>query len=448
MPATFWNGWQLWEKMCFVLGCAIVLVICGGCVKLVYNHYRIRKYTQLAAEKAQIRHQLQRTASVNHGRGKEVPFGVRALESGIEVDGVWISGSNTPAGSTPAHSAPGSPTLDAMTENSSVVSHEKIASDRASLPSQITRIEIPQPAYGHDAARISLPSPGNGRPTYQPRRSSGLRFSDSHELYINELGDQAAALAALEGRSIGFGPAAEVHAAHRRSKSWATTSWNESYDPASESSQAASNRALLHPWHAPSNRLAGFPSLKGSTQPEDCDDNRTVPGLEKTSAVYGPSSSHSPLSYEDLPDEHSHQNTPRQENRFRLSDGSEVSITPVKIELPSRGQGADAEHVGSHEAVLTRPPEVDDIDDATFHNVPPEKTLVHYPHETIEQPRRSQVIRKINSGFEILRPGTLSQPRQRSEIVLGAAIGAAEQSSKRVSRRLHRRRGDLNLGKM
>jgi hypothetical protein len=30
----------------------------------------------------------------------EIPFGVRAIESGIEVDGVWISRSNTPVGSS------------------------------------------------------------------------------------------------------------------------------------------------------------------------------------------------------------------------------------------------------------------------------------------------------------------------------------------------------------
>jgi hypothetical protein len=30
----------------------------------------------------------------------DIPFGVRAIESGIEVDGVWISRSNTPVGSS------------------------------------------------------------------------------------------------------------------------------------------------------------------------------------------------------------------------------------------------------------------------------------------------------------------------------------------------------------
>ena len=447
MQTSFWNGWQLWEKMCFVLACSIVLVICGGCIKLVYNHYRIRKYTQLAAERAQIRQQLQRTVSVSNGRGKDVPFGVRALESGIEVDGVWISGSNTPAGSTPAHSAPGSPTLGAMAEGSKFESHEKIASDRASLPSQITRIEIPQPAHGLDAVRIPHPPPGNIRPSYQPRRSSGLRFSNSHELYIDDLGDQAAALAALEGRSIGFGPAAEIHEAHRRSKSWATTSWNESFDPTSESRQSTSNLALLHPWHDPSDRLAGFPSHRRSLQPEDHNEAMNTQDLEKTSAIYGPSSDRSPLSYEDLPDERSCQNTLRYDNGLLSSGDSDLSITPVETKVPSLRQDADANHVGSPKATPSVLRGVDEINDTTFPTVPIEKTLVHYPHETIEQPRRSQVIRKINSGFEILRPGSLGLPRQKTEIVLGGPAAAVEQSSKRVSRRLLRRRGEAQLGK-
>jgi hypothetical protein len=32
----------------------------------------------------------------------DIPFGVRAIESGIEIDGVWISRSNTPVGSSRA----------------------------------------------------------------------------------------------------------------------------------------------------------------------------------------------------------------------------------------------------------------------------------------------------------------------------------------------------------
>lgn len=83
----------------------------AGCVKLWYDHHRMRKFvknpqgrTELNREKSIIRSLSRRSAKtpmiekkprvVNDG--VEVPFGIRAIESGIEVDGVWISRSNTP----------------------------------------------------------------------------------------------------------------------------------------------------------------------------------------------------------------------------------------------------------------------------------------------------------------------------------------------------------------
>ena len=38
------------------------------------------------------------------------------------------------------------------------------------------------------------------------------------------------------------------------------------------------------------------------------------------------------------------------------------------------------------------------------------------PFNANRQSRQSQVIRKINSGFEILRPGTLDQPRESVDL--------------------------------
>ena len=447
MPATFWNGWQLWEKMCFILGCAIVLVICGGCVKLIFNHYRLRKHTQLAAEKAQIRKQLERTASVNHGSGKDVPFGVRALESGIEVDGVWISGPNTPAGNTPVHTAPASPTLAAMTEVPKNAFQGKISPDRVSLSSQTARIEMLTQAHGHDVDHRSGSLPGNGGLSYQPRRSSGLRFSNSNDMYSNDLGDRDAAFAALEGRTVGFGPAEEVHEAHRRSKSWATTSWNESYDPTNESSQAASNRTLLHPSHHLSNRLGGFPNRSKSPDLEDQNEKVIMQDTNGMSEAYVPSRIRAPMSYEDLPDESAYQNGLNYENESSSSDTSDAFVTPTKIDTYSGVQDTEIQRVGfSQEAVNFHERSIEKPD-STIQNILPENTLVQYPHEMIEQPRRSQVIRKINSGFEILRPGTLGQWRQSTEIVLGSTIVAVEQDSKREPRKLHRRRGDPNLAK-
>ena len=163
------------------------MVIFLGCLKLMYNHWRLRKYTAIAVTKAAIRQEMQHSESVKRGRAREVPFGVRAIESGIEVEGVWISGSNTPA-----NSIPGSPELSATTPRHKLAQEDSSA-NRASSSSN-TRIEIPQPVHGHP--EIILPS-GNpfgnvafegasssdqhfrgGRPTYQPRRSSHLRYSN------------------------------------------------------------------------------------------------------------------------------------------------------------------------------------------------------------------------------------------------------------------------------
>ena len=194
-------------------------------LKVGHNHWKLRKYTRVAQRKAAQRENgLERAASVGRRKkGNDVPFGVRAIESGIEVDGVWISRSNTPA-----NSSPGSPALSATKDIATPV-HPVPASDRSSTVSTMSRLEIPQAAHGHprpSPARSSNSSytrvSGNPfdrsissdrspsrlsayadytanaahRPTYQPRRASHLRYSNSNTA------DNAEALASLEGRQL------------------------------------------------------------------------------------------------------------------------------------------------------------------------------------------------------------------------------------------------------
>ena len=158
---------------------------------------------------------MQHTASVKRSRSQrqQIPFGVRALESGIEVDGVWISGTNTPS------SMPGSPNIAAMRPQPGPPDHSPEAS---SSTSESSRIEIPQPVHGypgmnHSAGpsykfsnpidrpvsserQQSKPPTSNrhsrDRATYQPRRSSQLRFSNSMSPEHSE------AFAALEGHAM------------------------------------------------------------------------------------------------------------------------------------------------------------------------------------------------------------------------------------------------------
>ncbi len=115
MPKAFFSGWQIWEKLVFVrcgiprlhnhvvadfsqcLACAMVVTLILGCFKLVYAHWRLRKFTAIAEQekKDQV---LQRAMSQrrSQSRADEILFGIRAIESGIEVEGVWISRDNTP----------------------------------------------------------------------------------------------------------------------------------------------------------------------------------------------------------------------------------------------------------------------------------------------------------------------------------------------------------------
>ena len=231
-------------------------------MKLVYNHWRLRKYTAIAAAKAIQKQEMQHTPSVRRRRGTDVPFGIRAIESGIEVDGVWIS-----RGNTPAPSLPETPLASPSPGPSSIP-------DRTSSGTNISRLEIPQPAHGYPGEVGPRPSsvqnlrgtpfergrpgsaagvrnsafergrPGSGagvrnsifergrpgsaagvlnspfesgfspessstrpssmasdhgprgRPTYQPRYSSHLRFSNSQNP------ENSAAMAALEGRLL------------------------------------------------------------------------------------------------------------------------------------------------------------------------------------------------------------------------------------------------------
>ncbi|KAL8938008.1 MAG: hypothetical protein Q9211_003409 [Gyalolechia sp. 1 TL-2023] len=266
---AFWNSWELWVKLCFVLGTGIVLVIFAGLIKLAHTHWKLRKYTTLANTKAaQKEEALRRNPSaVSRKKGNDIPFGVRAIESGIEVDGVWISRSNTPANSNP-NSVPGSPELSANNGN------------KAQTAPQFPRLEIPPPAVqGHPlpgprstsssytrvssnpfdrsiASERSPSSPGSayaeylprGRPSYQPRRSSHLRFSNSHPT------NSAEALATLEGRQLeskaGSKSSQEYELSEQRvsGESWSGSS-GESRGPFAGHPQRTSRHSngVLHP---------------------------------------------------------------------------------------------------------------------------------------------------------------------------------------------------------
>ncbi|QDS74332.1 hypothetical protein FKW77_004434 [Venturia effusa] len=98
--STFFAGWALWEKMTFVLAfCIVIAMGLGGC-RNIYTRWRLRQYTSVS-----IKHP---TPNMVEAQTDEVPFGIKAIESGVEVEGVWISRSNTPvpSGSNSLNNSP------------------------------------------------------------------------------------------------------------------------------------------------------------------------------------------------------------------------------------------------------------------------------------------------------------------------------------------------------
>lgn len=95
-----WDPWVIVDEECGntdisqILGCAIVITVILGCAKLYHTHW---KSTTLS-EKERIENAVQRQMSQRRKAGPTVPFGIRAIESGIQVEGVWISRPNSPEG--------------------------------------------------------------------------------------------------------------------------------------------------------------------------------------------------------------------------------------------------------------------------------------------------------------------------------------------------------------
>ncbi|KAI1826485.1 hypothetical protein F4861DRAFT_85404 [Xylaria intraflava] len=95
MGVQFFSNWELWEQLTFVLAAGIVSVFFIGWIKLWWSQRLLKKYALLDEEK-RLRQTELRKSGLPVGRRVDIPFGVRAIQSGIEVEGIWISRPATP----------------------------------------------------------------------------------------------------------------------------------------------------------------------------------------------------------------------------------------------------------------------------------------------------------------------------------------------------------------
>ncbi|KAJ4271816.1 hypothetical protein NW762_000522 [Fusarium torreyae] len=93
--AVFFTDWDLWQEMTFILGCCIVLVFVIGLIKLWWSNRAMRRL-EIIDEEKRARVSLMSHCGINTVRAPEIPFGIRAIQSGVEVEGIWISRPNSP----------------------------------------------------------------------------------------------------------------------------------------------------------------------------------------------------------------------------------------------------------------------------------------------------------------------------------------------------------------
>ncbi|KAK4201257.1 hypothetical protein QBC40DRAFT_61833 [Triangularia verruculosa] len=86
----FFVSWELWQQMTFILAMGIVVVFCAGLIKLWWNN-RLVKKQELLDEEKRLRVEEMRRSGLSVKRTNDIPFGVRAIQGGVEVDGIWIS---------------------------------------------------------------------------------------------------------------------------------------------------------------------------------------------------------------------------------------------------------------------------------------------------------------------------------------------------------------------
>ncbi|RAH42128.1 uncharacterized protein BO95DRAFT_371585 [Aspergillus brunneoviolaceus CBS 621.78] len=110
----FWFGWALWEKLSFVLAGLLAIVLIYSFCVLAYNRRVTNKYA--AAEERERTEQATEMQRIL-AETTEIPFGARALEKGIQVEGIWtpkeysprqsiIMPGDTPELPSPAQSQP------------------------------------------------------------------------------------------------------------------------------------------------------------------------------------------------------------------------------------------------------------------------------------------------------------------------------------------------------
>ncbi|KAJ4367488.1 hypothetical protein N0V83_007071 [Neocucurbitaria cava] len=354
----FFNSWALWQKMTF-----------------------LRKYSKVdKGKQAQTPEMLeaQPVTAVSTETKDEIPFGIRAIQSGIEIDGVWISRSNTPVGSSRA---------------SIISEHKPMRSYNNS------QLELPQ-AVVHGSSRNSSRAP-----------SSFDRAVSAERIPTND------SRSSSPGRGPNSAPRCARNATHGEtgssSKSSRRTSDESDYMAITQDVRAYES-AYIRPasLQAPIDPRTDLDLLQSHRLSHVAETGQLTPRVRRpgNSGEWASVAEHQISSLNGV-NYFVPQKTPSPPLPPVIDSQEEIGV--ASSFMPTQDGHAVNEARQAVPLTESYAPKAAYYPDAYQPRGPHHQYSydeVPYEVNTDQNQRDSQVIRKVNSGFEILRPGTFQPP--------------------------------------
>lgn len=446
MSKEFFSSWKLWQQMTFVLACGIAITVIVGLCKLQYDNYKIRKYTKVEeVKKVQTPEMLEAQPVeplAQQDTKDDIPFGIRAIESGIEVDGVWISRSNTPVGSS-ASSIKTEQVLPRSFNNSQLELPQAIhgSSRDSSRPPSSFDVAVSAERISTNDSRSSSPGLANPQGVHgRPTLATSSRYSSPN------ITRNSAALHALEGLEPGSSSAR--YSNHPPSNDSRTSdesdymNLNDSrpYEPA----YINPRNTPLAPSAVPVDPRRDLDLLQSHRLSHVAETGQLTPRVRRVgnSGEWASTTENLRLLEEVSTANGVDYFVPRQKT-------PSPPLRPIAIHteeaVPRSASKLDQDGHVSHQTrqamplleTFTPDPQMMDQPEAYRPRGPQDNYEEKFAPKDIATPqyqRESQVLRKVNSGFEILRPGTFGQPPSPEE------QEGSNLNDKRQSKRLQKSR--------
>ncbi|KAF4632422.1 hypothetical protein G7Y89_g5714 [Cudoniella acicularis] len=388
----FFVSWELWEKMSFILGLAILAVFCVGYGKLLWTN-RLVKRQEIVDEEKRTRIQELRSSGqiIESRKSHDIPFGVRAIQSGIQVDGIWISNTSTPVPSElkfehiNSHSDTTDSSARASAETPQLSTRPTSRQGRAMFrTSDSTNLSLERAT--EDAAERQ-DAAGN-RQSYKPRKSSHLRYGSYGDTKFDE-----ETLGQLEGSIT---PKKKIHTHRPRGsrqvdlEADSSAADNEHSSGTSSDSDATLSSKRLHGDQQPT-----VPGTSQSIYRERTPVLANVPSGRPARESFPHQSSKA--DYFAVPHE-----SPRNESLdpFLTPEGSLTPLgSPLAQEESRTSLFQNVRVTGSSSRMDNSQPIYTSLDKSPPPFVPGELHV-------------NKSVRKVNSGFEVLPAGTFGVPAE------------------------------------